>query len=72
VRYTHEALLPSYLGEFGWFDPGSRSELPNDQNGHGTHVTGTIAGVSDRGIGVFSRSKMDGLQGMRDKHVFHV
>lgn len=36
VRYTHEALLPSYLGEFGWFDPGSRSELPNDQNGNCT------------------------------------
>jgi len=44
VRVTHEALKANFLGDFGWFDPYKFTAEPNDQNGHGTHVTGIIAG----------------------------
>ena len=44
VRVTHEALKANFFGDFGWFDPYAKTPSPNDQNGHGTHVTGTIAG----------------------------
>lgn len=44
VRVTHEALKDNFVGDFGWFDPYEFTASPNDQNGHGTHVTGTIAG----------------------------
>lgn len=61
VRVTHESLRGSYLGEYGWFDPGLRSDLPNDMNGHGTHVTGTIAGLG--GIGVYPDAKWMSCKG---------
>jgi len=44
VRVTHEALQTNFLGEFGWFDPYAFTATPNDQDGHGTHVTGILAG----------------------------
>jgi len=55
VRGTHEALKDNYFGKYGWFDPYQNTELPNDQNGHGTHTTGTIAGKG--GIGVYPGAK---------------
>ena len=49
VRGSHEALADSFYGDYGWFDPYIFSTTPNDQNGHGTHVTATITGSG--GIG---------------------
>jgi len=42
VRFTHESLRSNYLGANGWFDPSKKTESPNDQNGHGTHVMGIL------------------------------
>jgi len=50
VRLTHKALYRNYVGEYGWYDPENSSESPEDDNGHGTHTAGTIAGQG--GIGV--------------------
>lgn len=54
VQYDHPALVGSYRGndgdgtfthDYNWFDAaGSSPEVPDDGNGHGTHVTGTITG----------------------------
>jgi hypothetical protein len=46
VRVTHQDLKDNFLGAKGWFDPYLSTEEPNDQNGHGTHTTGTISGQS--------------------------
>ncbi|ETV64605.1 hypothetical protein H257_18528 [Aphanomyces astaci] len=50
VRYTHKWLKSNWRQEYGWFDPYKKTELPNDQTGHGTRAVGTIAGT--QGIGV--------------------
>uniref|UniRef100_A0A0P6JBF2 Membrane-bound transcription factor site-1 protease-like protein n=1 Tax=Daphnia magna TaxID=35525 RepID=A0A0P6JBF2_9CRUS len=50
VLGTHTALKGNYRGAYGWFDPGAKKAAPYDDNGHGTHVMGTIAGAG--GIGV--------------------
>lgn len=50
VRSTHEALRDTFIGEYGWFDPELKSTTPHDDNGHGTHTMGSIAG--SKGIGV--------------------
>jgi hypothetical protein len=44
VRYTHRDLANNFGGDNSWFDPYLGTATPNDQNGHGTHTTGTIAG----------------------------
>lgn len=55
VRYTHEALVNQYRGNLGngsynhnynWWDPEYLGQdlVPNDQNGHGSHTTGTMVG----------------------------
>jgi subtilisin family serine protease len=61
VRYTHEALVGSYRGNLGggsfdhdysWYDPtGICGDTPCDNNNHGTHTIGTIAGGD--GLGPF-------------------
>ncbi|KAJ0390087.1 hypothetical protein P43SY_011721 [Pythium insidiosum] len=50
VRATHEAIRGNFRQSFGWFDPERRQLTPYDATGHGTHVTGIIAG--NNGIGV--------------------
>ena len=51
VQHTHPALVGKYRGTqtgshvFNWFDPtGVCGSSPCDNNGHGTHVTGTMVG----------------------------
>jgi len=57
VKGTHEALSNSYVGAFGWYDAAwySMSRSPEDADGPGTHVTGTILG--ENGVGVFPAAK---------------
>jgi len=50
VNYNHASLRNNYRGSYGWYDPYGKTSTPNDQNGHGTHTMGTIAGSG--GIGV--------------------
>jgi len=50
VHFTHEALRNNYRADHGWFDPYDGTAEPNDDDGHGTHTMGTIAG--SLGIGV--------------------
>ncbi|TMW69612.1 hypothetical protein Poli38472_001768 [Pythium oligandrum] len=50
VLATHEAIKGNFRSKYGWFDAGIYSEEPYDDNGHGTHTMGTIAGTN--GIGV--------------------
>jgi subtilisin family serine protease len=46
ARHTHEALRDNYrAGTHSWYDPYLFSQNPRDGQGHGTHVTGTIAGA---------------------------
>jgi subtilisin family serine protease len=52
---NHPAIAKQYRGynsddNFNWFDPWDGTTSPNDENGHGTHTTGTILGAN--GIGV--------------------
>ncbi|ODM88160.1 Bacillopeptidase F [Orchesella cincta] len=61
VRGTHEALRDNFVGEYGWFDPSTRDPTPTDNNGHGTHTTGTIAG--QKGIGVAPAAKWAACRG---------
>jgi subtilisin family serine protease len=50
VLYTHTALKSNFRSSYGWYDPESETATPYDQQGHGTHTMGTIAGSG--GIGV--------------------
>jgi subtilisin family serine protease len=50
VRHTHEALRAGYRAEYGWFDPYTGSQEPIDQNGHGSHTMGSIAGRNGTGV----------------------
>ncbi|ODM86705.1 Bacillopeptidase F [Orchesella cincta] len=61
VRGTHEALKDNFVGEYGWFDPSTSTPEPTDNNGHGTHTTGTIAG--GKGIGVAPGAKWAACRG---------
>jgi len=71
VRYTHVAVVDSYRGNLGsgqfnhdyhWFDPRGQ-QVPFDNNGHGTHTMGTIAGSEASGIGVAPGSKWIAAKG---------
>ncbi|GLD95500.1 hypothetical protein PINS_up004178 [Pythium insidiosum] len=63
VRGTHEALKANFRGAYGWFDPEKKAEAPYDNNGHGSHTMGTIAGAN--GIGVAPGAKWMACKGCR-------
>jgi subtilisin family serine protease len=58
VNVNHESLSARWRGNFAnashcWWDAWGSSSTPNDGNGHGTHVMGTITGLaSGDSIGV--------------------
>jgi len=65
ARYTHEAIRDNYRGgTHSWYDPYSQTQNPGDGNGHGTHCTGTIAGIN--GIGVAPGAKWISCKGLQD------
>ncbi|TMW69605.1 hypothetical protein Poli38472_001761 [Pythium oligandrum] len=45
VRCSHEALKNNFRGDYGWFDPESKTG-PRDVTGQGTHTIGTIVGAN--------------------------
>ncbi|CAL8144035.1 unnamed protein product [Orchesella dallaii] len=63
VRASHVALRENYVGaeNNGWYDPILRSPVPTDNNGHGTHCTGSICG--NNGIGVAPNAKWMACRG---------
>jgi len=70
ARHTHTMINHSYMGndatKFAWFNPYRPADAtPNDLHGHGTHVTGTIAG--NNGIGVAHEAKWISCKGLNDQ-----
>jgi len=71
VQWNHPALMEQYRGfdsanpenpnhEYNWFDATSNQSAPYDDQGHGTHVTGTMVGAEPNGanqIGVAPGAK---------------
>ncbi|GAB9466543.1 hypothetical protein Gpo141_00003915 [Globisporangium polare] len=55
VRVTHSALKGNFIGDYGWYDPISKSATPNDPGDHGTAVMGIIAG--NDGFGAAPKSQ---------------
>jgi len=53
VNGSHSGLSDRWRGATtgdpsqGWFDPQTQTNFPSDNNGHGTHVMGLMAGVVD-------------------------
>jgi len=70
ARHTHTMINHSYMGndaaKFAWYNPYRPADAtPNDLHGHGTHVTGTIAG--NNGIGVAPEAKWISCKGLNDQ-----
>ncbi len=57
VDYKHLDIAANYLGGYDWVN---KDNDPIDDNGHGTHVAGIAAAVTNNGIGVagISQSKI--------------
>ncbi|WP_438799717.1 S8 family serine peptidase [Alkalicoccobacillus porphyridii] len=60
VEWNHPGLVEQYRGydpanpedpdhDFNWFDATAGESIPYDDDGHGTHVTGTMVGVEPDG-----------------------
>ena len=82
VQFDHPALVAKYRGNLGdgtfdhnynWWDPsrvcGDPSLAPCDNNGHGTHVTGTMVGDDGNGnqIGVAPGATWIAAKGCEDR-----
>ncbi|TMW69598.1 hypothetical protein Poli38472_001754 [Pythium oligandrum] len=50
VLGTHEILKGNFRSDHGWYDPEKKAAAPYDEQGHGSHTMGTIAGAN--GVGV--------------------
>jgi len=67
ARHTHQAISASYRGgNHAWYNPYASQANPTDGHGHGTHVTGTIAGSQSSGVGVAPGIKWISCKGLRD------
>lgn len=75
VEWDHEALKPHYRGWDGaaadhslsWHDAIINLPTPLDDNGHGTHVTGTaVGGEGDNHIGVAPEARWIGCRNMEN------
>ena len=70
VDYTHPDLAPRYRGNhaISWFDPYNEHSTPFDNNGHGTHTTGTAVGGDASGafIGVAPGARWIAAKGWSD------
>ncbi|HEX9366426.1 MAG TPA: S8 family serine peptidase, partial [Vicinamibacterales bacterium] len=70
VDGTHPDLAPRYRGNdaISWFDPYGEHASPYDNNGHGTHTTGTVVGgdLSGNRIGVAPGAKWIAAKGWDD------
>jgi subtilisin family serine protease len=82
MRWTHNAIKPKYRGwngssadhNYNWHDSihsgggvcGSNAQAPCDDNGHGTHTTGTTVGDDGSGnqVGVAPGAKWIGCRNM--------
>jgi len=61
INYNHPDLAANYAGGYDFVNNDSD---PLDDNGHGTHVSGTVAAVAD-GNGVIGTSPTAGLYGLK-------
>lgn len=50
LRYTYRGNQPGQNHNYNWYAPTDRVAAPNDNQGHGTHVTGSAVGTE--GVGV--------------------
>jgi len=65
VRHTHVILRNNYKNDgHSWFDPYGDTEIPHDNNGHGTHTVGTIVG--EQGFGVAPGANWIACKGLND------
>ena len=74
VVWDHPALKDAYLGwdgakvdhEYHWYDPWDGSPEADDDNGHGTHTTGTMVGLDgENQIGIAPGARWIACRNMR-------
>jgi subtilisin family serine protease/membrane protease YdiL (CAAX protease family) len=74
VTWDHPALKEAYLGwdgtevdhNYHWYDPWDGELAPQDDNGHGTHTTGTMVGLDgENQIGVAPGARWIACRNMR-------